>query len=460
MRWAVVLSGLVILFTITMMLAAQQPPATAPPATHPRTPPPQAVPPASPQGLPPSSPAPLPAALAGGQAPVPPAHTPDTPLSRFEPLAAYPATTQFSVRGVLLGSAWMGKMHQPHGRFLAGYNPALRQPLAGEHDLKQARCALAMAQAAQFTGKSEYKAIASQTILTLLAATKPDPADPNCRVPVHSSLVCNRVGFAALVALAIYELPNPNEKELEAAEQLCQFLRSRLKTDGSVHYTDGPQDIPTQIDPAGVHEYPGYALRALAISQRLRPAPWKKEAVCRGLAYYHKLFQSQPQPRLAANLVPAATELHRQTPAAELAVMVQEWVDWLCELQIGLTDSRTPQWAGGFRWTGAGAPSTEVLETATNAMIVEAIAGGFQLTQTTGDLSRGRKYQAAAAAGAEFLCRQEFLEANTRHFEDTFRANYVIGAFYRTPWDGNLETDVTAACVTALVRFLLSGAGS
>jgi hypothetical protein len=394
------------------------------------------------------------------QTPVPPANGADTPISQFEPLAAYPATTQFSVRGVLLGSAWMTRMHQPHGRFLPGYNPALRQPLPGEHDLKQARSALAMAQAAKFTGKAELKAVANQTILTLLAATKPDPTDANCRVPVHPSLVCNRVAFAALLALAIYELPQPNDKDLEAAEQLCHFLRTRLKSDGSVHYTDGPNDIPTQIDPLGVYEYPGYALQALAKSQRVRPAEWKKEAVGRGVAYYHRLFQTQQQPLLAATLVPAAAELGLQTPSREVTAVVYDMVDWLCSLQIPLTDARTPQWAGAFRKPGMGNAASEIPETATNALIVQAIASGYQFTQTTGDLDRARKYQAAAAAGAEFLCRQEFLEANTRHFEDTYRAQYVIGAFYRTPVDGHLDTDVTASCVTALIRFLLSGAGS
>lgn len=458
MRWAVLTAGLVTFFT--MVLVAQQPPMSVPPAS-PAVPPTKSTQPTSPLVLP-TPPAPLTAIPGTGMPPtsVPPAHGADTPLSQFEPLAAYPATTQFAVRGVLLGSSWMAKMHQPHGRFLPGYNPALRQPLPGEHDLKQARSALAMAQAAKFTGKAELKAIANQAILTLLAATKPDPTDANSRVPVHQSLVCNRVAFAALLALAIYELPHPNDKDLEAAEQLCHFLRTRLKSDGSVHYTDGPEDIPTQIDPLGVYEYPGYALQALAKSQRVRPAEWKKEAVSRGVTYYHRLFQLQQQPILAATLVPAAAELAHQTPSREAAAVVYELVDGLCSLQIPLTDARTPQWAGAFRKPGGGASASEIPETATNAMMVQAIASGYQFTQFTGDLDRARKYQAAAAAGAEFLCRQEFLEANSRHFEDTFRTYYVIGAFYRTPVDGNLDTDVTASCVTALIRFLLSGAGS
>ena len=68
-----------------------------------------------------------------------------------------------------------------------GYNPAPRQPIAGDHDLKQARAALALAQAAKFCGDEKQAAIASQAVLTLLTATKIDPDDPNCRVPIRSS---------------------------------------------------------------------------------------------------------------------------------------------------------------------------------------------------------------------------------------------------------------------------------
>ena len=75
-----------------------------------------------------------------------------------------------------------------------------------------------------------------------MAATKIDPADANCRVPVHSSLTCNRVGFAATVALAIYELPAADAKLIAEAEKLCEFLHKQCKPDGSVHYTDSASD--------------------------------------------------------------------------------------------------------------------------------------------------------------------------------------------------------------------------
>src|SRR5262249_36284721 len=135
-----------------------------------------AQPPVAPPAMPPTPPRPLPSDMPAGTAN-------EAPLAQFDPLTAFPLPTQGAVRGVLLGAHWMTRMSQPQGRFLYGYNPALRQPLQGDHDLKQARGALALAQSAKFSGDEKQAAIAAQTILTLLAATKIDPADPNCRVP-------------------------------------------------------------------------------------------------------------------------------------------------------------------------------------------------------------------------------------------------------------------------------------
>ena len=140
----------------------------------------------------------------------------------------------------------MTRMNQASGRFMYGYNPALRQPILGDSDVKQARAALALAQAARFCGDEKQAAIASQAILTLLAATKIDPTDPNCRVPIQASAFCNRVGFAAVLALAIYELPSADTKLVVEAERLCGFLRKQCRPDGSIHYTDSPTDDPVQ----------------------------------------------------------------------------------------------------------------------------------------------------------------------------------------------------------------------
>ncbi len=294
------LTGLVVAFVgVTVAAIAQTP---TPPATSVKTSPPVlVVPPVNPSTT--ASPRPLPSVPAAR--PTTPTSSTETPLGQFEPLAAFPQQTQSAVRAVLLGSSWLTRMNQAQGRFLFGYNPALQEPMMGDHDLKQARGALALAQAAKFCGDEKQTAIASQAILTLLAATKIDPADPNCRVPVHSSFLCNRVGFAAVVAMAIYELPAPDAKLVAEAERLCVFLQKQCRTDGSVHYTDGPNDVPSRIDPEGMNEYPGTALHAIMLGNRLRPAAWKPELVKKGMAYYRAKFKAAPHPLLAATLTPS-----------------------------------------------------------------------------------------------------------------------------------------------------------
>jgi hypothetical protein len=456
-----------ILILLVVVVSAQPPLVPAPPASPPAAPmipvapvaPPLVPPPAPGDFRPPAPPQPLPVVGAPAVAMPPPANT-QSPLSKFEPLTSYPVVTQFSVRGVLLGSAWMAKMHQPHGRFLHGYNPTLRQPINGEHDLLQSQSALAMAQAAKFSGDKQQAVIARQAILTLLSATKISPTDPNCRVPMQVSFLCNRVGFAAILALAIYELPNAEDKLIEEAERLCAFIRSQLRNDGSVDYTDSPNNTAPQTDTAGMNEFPGFALHALAVSNRVWPAEWKKDAVKHGVAYYLTAFRAKPHPMMVATLTPAACELYLQTKLNEAATAALEMNDWLCSLQIGTTDPRNPQWAGGFRTVVNGQTTNDPPTAALTGLYVQSLACAYQLTRLTGDITREAKYLPALQSAVNFLCGLQFLEVNTRHFENTFRANMLIGAFYISPTDGNLRTDAAACATTGLLRFLSCGAES
>lgn len=425
------------------------------------------IPPASPPGmLPPSLPGVPPAIPMVPSAPVSPAGgvpvprpgpENETPLAKFEPLSAFPVPTQLAVRSVLLGSNWLTRMNQVQGRFIYGYLPALRQPMEGDHDLRQAQAALALAQAARFTGDDRQAAVASQAILTLLAITKVDPAEPNCRVPVRSSMVCNRVGFAAVLALSIYELPGADEKLIAEAERLCGFIQKQLRSDGSIHYTDGPTDVPTQIDPAGVNEFPGLALHALAVGNRFKPAAWKSDALRKGLEHYRAWFKAHPHPMLAATLTPAFAELHPQTKSPEAVVAVFEMTDWLIALQYASTDPRHPTWVGGFRGWANGQPVDSAPGCECGAYL-QSLACAYQLNRLTADLARNDRYRQAVLDTAQFLTGLQYIESNTRHFENTYRVNVLIGGFYLSPTDGNLRIDATASAVSGLLRFLACGA--
>ena len=257
--------------------------------------------------------------------------------------------------------------------------------------------------------------------------------------------------------MAIYELPSPDPKLVAEAERLCVFLRKQCRADGSIHYTDAANDEPRKVDPAGFHEYPGSALLAIVTGNRVQPQAWKAEVARKGIEYYREKFKSSPHPLLAATISPACAELYRQTKANEAAVALFEMNDWLCGLQIPANDSRVPQWAGGFRTIFDGQavdtpPGPEV------GLFVQSLADAYEINRHVPDLAREARYKGALLDAAQFVCGLQYLEANTRHFENSFRANMLIGGFHLSPTDGNLRIDATATAITGLLRFLSSGA--
>jgi hypothetical protein len=425
MRRVVVLLALPVLFGI---LAAQPPVPTTP-----------AIPPTPP--VVPTAPALLPAAGALN-------------VAQFDPLSAFPTATQSAVRTVVLASNWLARMNQPQGRFQYGLRPALRQPLEGGHDLRQAKAALALAQASRFTGNEKQAAIAAQSILALLAATRLDPADANVRIPLAPSTACNRVGFAATLALAVYELPGVDEKLVAEAERLVEFLHRNLKTDGSVHYIDSPSESAEKADPTGANEFPGVVLHAIGVSQRVKPAAWKAEATKKGVECYRARFKANPHPMLAATLAPACAECFAQTKSNEAAAAVLEMCDWLIGLQYPSGDARRSLWAGGFR-PAANAEAEPGFEC---AMMVQCLACGHQVLRHLPDIGRAARYKQALVDGVGFVTGLQYTSTNTRHFEQSFRDNMLIGGVYLAPTDGTLRVDAAATVVSGMLSYLNSGA--
>jgi len=380
--------------------------------------------------------------------------TGEATLGQFDPLNAYPTATQSAVRGAVLASNWLARMNQPQGRFQYGYRPALRQPMEGDRDLAQAQAALALARAARFTANERQATIAAQAILAMLANTRLDPADANCRVPVAPSTACNRVGFAATVALAIFELPGADDKLLAEAERLVAFLHRNLKTDGSVHYIDSPTESSVKVDPSGVNEHPGTALHAIAASMKSNPAAWKTEALKKGLEHYRAHFKANPHPMLAATLSLAFAECHARTNWNDAATAVLEMNDWLIGLQYSAGDAKRPLWAGGFRTS----PLADSEPTFECGYYLRGLACGYRMLRANPDLSRAAKYKQALADAVAFQTSLQYVEGNTRHFENGFRANALVGGIYLTPTDGNLRVDATAAGALGLLEFLNCGA--
>jgi hypothetical protein len=310
-----------------------------------------------------------------------------------------------------------------------------------------------MAQLAKFTGDEKQAAMASQAILALLAITRDDPADPNCRIPVQPSVICNRVGLAATLALAIYSFPSADLKLLTEAEKLCTFLHKQCRADGSVHYTDGLSEIAVDADPKGINEFPGLALQAIVAGNIVRPAAWKIDVAKNALSYYQSAFRSKPDPLLAATLTPAFSDLYLQTKWNDSAALVFEMNDYLCRLQVLNNDPRIPQYVGSIRSVTNGQP-TDIPSGPETGFYVQSLTCAYQLARQVPDVERHGKYKSATQDAVQYLTELQYVETNTRHFENAFRANMLMGAFHLSPTDGNIRIDATATAATGLLRFL------
>jgi hypothetical protein len=415
------------------------------PTAPPKTLGPEVISP-TPIGAPPSGVVPAAAAA--------PAKKP-APFDRFTKYDELPDPTRQLVFATRAGMEWLARsgIHQPNGRF-AMVNPGLGE-LAEDGDfIHQALGAFALARAARLTGDEKYAVRAAQTILSLLAEAPKDPANPAARKPVQSNVVCNRVGAAAHLAMAIYELPEATPELLQCGEELCQFLRGNLQPDGSVRYLE-PGD---PADPGGALRYPGPALAALAMSHKAAPADWKKQALGRSMAYYRQQFRSGPHPAMVPWLASAFAEMHLQTKDPAYAEAVFEMTDWLCQLQYDSPDRSRAAWRGGFPGVADGkvVQSPPTAEAAYYALgLADACRMIRQMERP--DAARYDRYRAALTRALQFLTTLQYGDENTQHLAAHFRPA-VVGAFHPSLTDGNLRVDQTAAAVAALSQYLIAGA--
>lgn len=413
-------------------------------------------------------PRPLPPSITGAKPPATPPVSPaagvqtqtgtDSPSARFQNLQAFPPETVRAIYSVSAGAGWLSRMNQASGRFLPGLDPTLRSPTAADSDLHQVIAARALAEAARFTGQKEFTARATQAVLALLSRTRPDPADPSRRLPDAPSKECNRVGFAAVLALAVYALPNPDVKLTAQAEELCNFLRSQVAADGSIQVIDQPGDPAAKADADAVTVYPGLAIEALAVSHRPKPDPAKQAALAKAVGHYRGVFRAGPSMTLAATLLPGVVAYCLQTRDADVAAAVAEMADYLCGCQYTASDARSAAWVGGFR-PGQQPAHMTAEPGAESARCAQALACAVQVTrQVAPDLTRFQRYRRAAVDGLAFARRLQFSDENADHFEKGFRARFLTGGVHLTPTDGTLRIDATAHLVTAQLAFLQSGA--
>lgn len=359
------------------------------------------------------------------------------------------------------GADWLHRANRADGRFVYGFLPDLNTKLEGDHYLRQAGAAVALARAARFLSNERtgdlavagrYAMRAKQAVLALLLDTTVDPADPRVRTTTFSSLTVNRLGAAGLLVLAIHELPEPAQDLLDQAEQLCAYIHRQQQADGSLCFADSPADAKTNSDPDGINYYPGEALTGLMRSQRLRPAPWKIDVVRKALAYYRPWWQAHKNMALVPWHSAAYTEAYLQTHEQPFADYVNEMNDWMCGLQYTLIDPRQPLLVGGFMSWQDGQPAQTAPQIG-SAAYAEGLAEACRVARQAGDLQRHQHYRDALERCLQFVTTLQYTEGNTQHFADWYRPA-LVGAFHASHQDGTLRIDYTQHAVCALIQYL------
>jgi hypothetical protein len=345
-------------------------------------------------------------------------------------------------------------MNRADGRFRNGYVPALACELEGDDYLRQAGAAFGLARAARLTGEQRYEMRATQAVLTLLDETTMDSTkQPHVRHTKPPSALVNRLGSAALLVLAINELPSPKADLLEKSEELCNYIRQQAQADGSLSFPDAGEDAKRAPAPAdGINEYSAGALYALMLSQRQRPVAWKIELVRKAVAHYHPIWQKHQSLPFVPLQTAACAEAFLATKEQAFADAANEMNDYLCDLQYAQTDQRHPEWRGGFRNLEDGAkvdPAPQI----GSAVYAESLAHACRVARQAGDVKRFDRYSAAAGECVRFLTLLQYTEGNTSHFDENFRKR-LLGGFFATHQDGNLRIDYTQHAVSALALYL------
>jgi hypothetical protein len=335
------------------------------------------------------------------------------------------------------GADWLARMHDPKGRFLPGYLPALQRASEGDNLVRQAAAAAGLARASRSLKEEGYAVRAAQTILTLLEDTVVDPTDKNARLIDTPGDAVTRAVMAAALILAIHELPNPPSDLVEKAEQMCNTLRKLPSTEGKLGEAD-----PTSA---------GMVLWALAKSHVRTPAAWKPVVVAKSLAYYRSQWEKNRQLQAVRPLTAACVELHLATKDKTAATFAFEIQDWVTGLQYTKLDGRRLGWYGGFMSWQDGRLVESEPDAGTGALAA-GLADAMRLTREVGDVQRHQNYAAALEQAVQFLGSLQYTEAGTQHFAVWYRPK-VVGGFHQSLSNGDLRIDHTADALAAVMGF-------
>jgi hypothetical protein len=360
--------------------------------------------------------------------------TPAHPLDRFKDFAKYPPETLSIVDSYRSATMWLGRMHQVHGRFLPGLDPALATKIDADDDATQAIACLALCQSARLIPDPATTAKAYQAILAVSKRGKPFSPEQS-------------LAHAAAFSLALRELPDPDPKLLADAEY---YLKCDPIPKGPVSYT-----VP----------YPGAGLtmEAVAASARTVPEPWKSELLIKTAGGYRAALLNAEKSRKEVPVVPVSVvavgvllpglvDGYFVTKDQTLARTAFELADAICDAQYTPKDTTvSSKWAGGFR--GPDEPGYEV------AIVARGLAAMTRFTRrNTTDTARIVKYRQATLNALAFVQSLQYTDDNTTHFEAKYRSQFLLGGMRTGVSNPVLRVEATAWAALAYAAYLESGA--
>jgi hypothetical protein len=344
------------------------------------------------------------------------------------------------------GADWLFRMNSDKGRFIPGYLPALKQEMEGDHYLRQAGAAAALARAARFVGEDGYRARAAQAVLALLDDTMLDPTDATARYTIMPPIAVDRIATAAALVLAVCELPSPQKDVGDAAEQLCHYLHKQARPSGVLATSD-----VSDKDEDGML-WSGQAAHALLRHHVRAPAGWKVDAARKALTAGRGWWKDHKSLAFACAYTPACSEAFLATKDKDFATFALEMSDWICDLQYTQIEPKRMLWYGGFMSHHAGR-TVETPPTIDSAACAEALVEGCRVAREVGDVTHHQRYTEAVERGLQFLATLQYTEAGSQHFAKWYRPQ-LVGAFHASHQDGNLRIDYTQHAVSALLGYL------
>lgn len=347
---------------------------------------------------------------------------------------------------------WLKLTNKPDGRFVYGFQPALRVQLDGDNFLSQAGALFALARASRYYRDAHGAARASQGLLTLKLQTTLDPTDKSIRYTAAPPEGLNRLSANGMLVLAVHELPDleKHADQVKFADELCNYLRLQQKDDGSLFVAVGNVMIKSSDEADAEHA--GWALHGIIRSQKHRPADWKLEMLRKARTYYHTYWQGSKHLSTVCSHTAAFAEAYVQTKEQAFADTVFAMNDWLAGLQYREAfDSSRRHWTGGFPRQAARAETAA--PDISSAAAAESLAEACRVAKLAGDLPRAQRYERALLTCFNFLLRLQYSSQNTDHFVDSFRP-MVLGAFHVSHQDGNIRIDATQHTLCAMVQYL------